>query len=407
MAETVTPLSPLEQVEREQLTAVRRRLRSRAVVKRVMDVICGGVGLVLATPVILAVAGAIWLLDGRPVLFRQLRLGRDEVPFTLLKFRTMRVSGGRRLAGRDDRQRLTPLGRFLRTTSLDELPQLFNVLRGDMSLVGPRPLYTHYLPHYRDDERLRHTVRPGITGLAQVSGRNHMGWDERLRTDVEYVSRQSLGTDLRILWRTIVGVVRRADVVVIPGDLGEPLDIERTYPVRNGLTLRRLRTSDLEQRVRWMSHPSTRRHTRMDPVSLASTREWFDRVRQDPNRHDLVVIENASGKVLAMAGLIPRTPGIAEFYVFVDPERYGQGIGQTATDLVCQWSFERLLLDAVMLTVHQNNTSACRIYEALGFRDESVTDARRTMTLTRERFFAAPESAGDPGRRLSSKVGTA
>jgi lipopolysaccharide/colanic/teichoic acid biosynthesis glycosyltransferase/RimJ/RimL family protein N-acetyltransferase len=381
--------NPLERIERERLAAASQaRLRRRTATKRIMDVICGGLVLLMTAPVFLAVAAAIWLFDGRPILFRQPRLGRGEVPFTLLKFRTMRPPGERRLAGQSDGQRLTPLGRFLRTTSLDELPQLLNVLRGDMSLVGPRPLFTHYLPHYRDDERLRHTVRPGITGLAQVRGRNHMGWDERLRTDVEYVTHQSLRTDLRILWRTVVGVARRRDVVVIPGDLGEPLDVERTYPVRDGLTLRRLRTSDLDQRVKWVNHPGTRRHTRMEPVTPESTREWFDRVRQEPNRHDLVVIDKTSGRTLGMVGLIPRATDTAEFYVFVDPEQYGRGIGQTATGLVCQWAFERLALETVMLTVHQDNAAACRIYESLGFADEAITDGRRTMTLPRERFLA-------------------
>ncbi|TDC40834.1 GNAT family N-acetyltransferase [Micromonospora sp. KC213] len=399
------PVNPLDQLEREQLTAtVETRIRRHNAAKRIMDVGFAGILLLLTAPVLLAVAAAIRLLDGGPVLFRQPRLGFRETTFTLFKFRTMRPPARGPVSGRDDRQRLTPLGQFLRTTSLDELPQLLNVLRGDMSLVGPRPLFTHYLPHYRDDERLRHTVRPGITGLAQVRGRNHMGWDDRLRADVEYVTHTSLRTDLSILWRTLAGVVRRRDVVVIPGDLGEPLHVERTYPVVDGLGLRRLRTSDLDQRVRWVNHPATRCHTRMEPVTPESTHEWFTRVRQDSDRHDLVVFEKATGQVVGMAGLIPRAPGAAEFYVFIDPEQYGRGIGRTATRLVCHWAFEQLLLDEVMLTVHRDNVAACRIYESLGFRDVGGADGRRAMALTRDRFPAV-HLAGRPAPHAEVTVG--
>jgi lipopolysaccharide/colanic/teichoic acid biosynthesis glycosyltransferase len=140
------------------------------------------------------------------VLFRQVRPGLAGQPFELVKFRTMRSGTG------SDAERLTSLGRFLRSTSLDELPELWNVLRGDMSLVGPRPLLVEYLDLYSPRQARRHEVRPGITGLAQVAGRNLVGWDERFELDVEYVERRSLGLDLRILWRTAVAVVRREGV---------------------------------------------------------------------------------------------------------------------------------------------------------------------------------------------------
>ncbi|MFI0794543.1 GNAT family N-acetyltransferase [Micromonospora rubida] len=381
---------PLDDIERAGLSrSERRRVRRLAAVKRCVDIVCGGVLLLLATPVFLGVAVAILVSDGRPVFFRQTRLGHREVPFRLWKFRTMSPDRHGRSGGRDDRQRLSPLGRFLRTTSLDELPQLLNVLRGDMSLVGPRPLFTRYLAHYREVERLRHVVRPGITGLAQVSGRNHLGWDDRLRIDVEYVANASFRTELVILWRTFLRVVRRTDVVVIPGELGEPLDSERTYPILDGLTLRRLRTSDLDNRVTWMNDPRTQLHTRIEAITPSSTREWFNRVRQDPDRHDLVVVEASGGRAVGMAGLIPRGPGTAEFYVFVEPEQHGRGIGRAASGMVCQWAFDRLALDEVTLTVHQDNRAACRIYQSLGFQQTAVDHGRRSMTLSRERFTAA------------------
>jgi lipopolysaccharide/colanic/teichoic acid biosynthesis glycosyltransferase len=167
----------------------------------------------LAAPLWLPALGALALLVrsrlGSPVFFRQVRPGRGGEPFTLIKFRTMsdeRASDGALLP---DARRLTSLGRFLRSTSLDELPELVNVLRGDMSLVGPRPLLTQYLARYSAEHRARHDVRPGITGLAQVSGRNALTWPRKFDLDVEYVRRCSLALDASILARTVWAVVKR------------------------------------------------------------------------------------------------------------------------------------------------------------------------------------------------------
>lgn len=179
--------------------------------KRVLDVTVSSALLVVTAPVQAAVALLVRRNLGSPVLFRQERPGKDEVVFELLKFRTMAdVDAGRGLI--TDEQRLTPFGRMLRSTSLDELPSLWNVLRGDMSLVGPRPLLVRYLPRYSELERRRHEVRPGITGLAQVNGRNAISWQAKFALDVDYVDRRSLALDLRILVRTVSKVLARADV---------------------------------------------------------------------------------------------------------------------------------------------------------------------------------------------------
>lgn len=173
--------------------------------------------LVLGTaPVWLPLALGISLLVrcriGSPVLFRQLRPGKDEVPFTLIKFRTMTEGLDRHGKSLPDEERLTRLGRFLRATSLDELPELFLVLSGKMSLVGPRPLLMEYLDRYSTEQRRRHQVLPGITGLAQVEGRNALDWEDRFRLDVYYVEHQSLWLDLRILWKTFFKVLRREGI---------------------------------------------------------------------------------------------------------------------------------------------------------------------------------------------------
>lgn len=176
-------------------------------VKRLLDVTCSGVALVLLSPVMLAVAVLVRIFLGRPVLFRQERPGRDERLFTLYKFRTMTEEKDAQGNLLPDGERLTRLGRFLRRFSLDELPQLWNVLRGDMSLVGPRPLLKDYLPLYNERQKQRHAVRPGISGWAQVNGRNLLSWEERFEADVWYVEHWNVWLDLWIILKTVVLVL--------------------------------------------------------------------------------------------------------------------------------------------------------------------------------------------------------
>lgn len=195
--------------------------------KRWLDVVGAGLGLILLSPLILVLMVLVRRKLGSPVFFTQVRPGRFEEPFRMIKFRTMtdaRDASGRLL---HDRERLTAFGAMLRRTSLDELPELFNVLRGDMSLVGPRPLLDRYLPWYRPEERARHWVRPGITGLAQVNGRNRVVWDQRLAYDTRYVQDWSLALDFRILLATISPVLHRRGVVVVPDESMLDLDEER------------------------------------------------------------------------------------------------------------------------------------------------------------------------------------
>lgn len=177
--------------------------------KRFIDILGASLGLVLLSPLLLFLAVKIRRQMGSPVLFRQVRPGLNGKPFRMIKFRTMRDatdSAGKPLS---DAERLTPLGRFLRATSLDELPELWNVLKGEMSLVGPRPLLMEYLPLYSPEQARRHEVRPGVTGWAQVNGRNAIGWDEKFALDVWYVENRSFALDLKILWLTIRKVIFR------------------------------------------------------------------------------------------------------------------------------------------------------------------------------------------------------
>lgn len=182
-------------------------------IKRGLDFLLSLCGVIVLSPVLLVLCVLVRVKLGSPVLFRQERPGKNEKIFTLCKFRTMtdeKDADGKLLP---DAERLTKFGKFLRATSLDELPELFNILKGDMSIIGPRPLLVSYLPYYTEREKLRHSVRPGLTGLAQVSGRNFLDWDRRLEKDVEYVEHLSFGMDLKVLWMTVQTVLGHSEEV--------------------------------------------------------------------------------------------------------------------------------------------------------------------------------------------------
>jgi lipopolysaccharide/colanic/teichoic acid biosynthesis glycosyltransferase len=180
--------------------------------KRIMDYLLTTIGLVVLSPVMLLVAVLVRLIHGPPVFFRHERPGYRGKPFTLIKFRTMRDAAYPDGRPMPDEERLTGFGRFLRSTSLDELPELFNVLRGEMSLIGPRPLLMRYLDRYTPEQARRHDALPGITGWAQVNGRNNVSWEEKFRLDVWYVDNWSLLLDLQILARTIWKVITREGI---------------------------------------------------------------------------------------------------------------------------------------------------------------------------------------------------
>lgn len=179
--------------------------------KRLGDVFVASLGLVVVSPVLAVTAILVATNLGHPVIFAQDRPGKNGRVFRLYKFRTMRGVDVERGRLTDD-QRLPKFGRVLRSTSLDELPTLVNVVKGDMSLVGPRPLLVRYLDRYSPQQARRHEVRPGVTGLAQVSGRNAISWDQKLKLDVEYVENRRFSLDLRVLWQTVAAVVRRRGV---------------------------------------------------------------------------------------------------------------------------------------------------------------------------------------------------
>lgn len=183
--------------------------------KRMFDIVVAALALLVLWPLLLIIALLIRRKMGRPVLFRQQRPGYKARPFTVYKFRTMTVASGDAADVSRDAQRLTPLGRTLRDWTLDELPQFWNVLRGDLSLVGPRPLLMQYLGRYTLEQARRHDVKPGLTGWAQVNGRNAQTWEDRFALDVWYVDHWSLALDAKIIWRTVASVIRKEGIAQV------------------------------------------------------------------------------------------------------------------------------------------------------------------------------------------------
>ncbi len=180
--------------------------------KRILDFIFAIVLFIITLPILLVVGMLVGIYLGFPIIFKQKRPGKDEKEFTLYKFRTMTDAKGENGELLPDDKRLTKFGLFLRSTSLDELPELINIIKGDMSFVGPRPLLTEYLDLYNEEQRHRHDVRPGLTGLAQVNGRNLLGWEEKFNYDIEYVKNINFSEDIKIIFKTIFLVVTRKGV---------------------------------------------------------------------------------------------------------------------------------------------------------------------------------------------------
>lgn len=200
--------------------------------KRLLDIVISLAVLLLLSWLLLLVAVLVRIKLGGPVLFKQERPGLHEKIFTLYKFRTMtdeRDENGKLLP---DQERLTAFGKFLRASSLDELPEFINILKGDMSLIGPRPLLVRYLPYYKEEERARHSVRPGLTGLAQINGRNALNWEERFSYDIYYVNHCTFAQDISIVWKTVQKVLKKSDVLSGAQQTIPDLDVYRKDMVK-------------------------------------------------------------------------------------------------------------------------------------------------------------------------------
>lgn len=361
------------------------RQRRRIALKRILDSV-----LVLATapvtlPLTLVTAVAVRAKMGSPIFYRQERIGFNENTFSLLKFRSMLPESTKDGEKLSPSKRVTPFGALLRRSSLDELPQLLNVLRGDMSLVGPRPLLVEYLPHYKDFERYRHSVRPGITGVSQVSGRNDLGWDERLELDAEYARDGKISDDFHIIFKTLKGVLKREGTVAEPWTQGEYLSVYRSYPNDGKFGLRRFEPKDIEARVKWLNDPRTRETlTVSGEITVEGTENWLKSARKDPLRRDLAVYDLETLEIVAIAGYKAHTSeDIPIFYFAVDPDMQGRRIGSATLLLLLDFMKSRPELNGAAGEIFKSNIRSIKIHERLGFEmvDAELPENRIRMEI--------------------------
>lgn len=238
-------------MEKREGMAIKQGIYSKFL-KRVLDVVISLIGLVVFSPVWLVVIILVKVNLGSPVFFTQVRAGKKEKPFKMIKFRTMKDLRDEQGNLLPDTERFSKFGDFLRNSSIDEIPELFNVLKGDMSLIGPRPLYVFYLPFYTEEESLRHSVRGGITGLAQINGRNVSDWETRLRYDVEYVQHVTLVNDVKIFFKTIAKVLAKEDVGI--PSVSEPDGLHLIRTVQRPDVMAELQKSDDKNIPQFIRH---------------------------------------------------------------------------------------------------------------------------------------------------------
>lgn len=355
------------------------RIRPYDVVKRALDVVASAVALVVLSPVIIATAVLVAVRLGRPVVFAQKRPGKDGRIFTLYKFRSMRSVDESR-GWVTDADRLTSFGRRLRSTSLDELPSLWNILRGEMSFVGPRPLRVSYLERYSPEQNERHTVRPGLTGLAQVNGRNALAWDDRLDLDLEYVRRRSVGLDARVIFETFRTVLAREGISAeATATMTEFFGPESTSRLR----FVELDETHLEARVDWLSDERVRSGISLgfDP-DIESMRAWLPRVRDDASRSDWVATERSDGRPIAMCGLQFGADRSASLYIYVAPDEHRKGYGRETMMLLITRA-RRAGVRSLELETPRSNAAARRLYDDLGFIVVGETDEGRKIKMTK------------------------
>ena len=342
-------------------------------IKRLFDVIVSFIALIFLSPVFLILIWKIRKNLGTPVFFSQTRPGLKGQPFKMYKFRTMLEAYDSFGNPLPNKQRYTRFGNMLRSSSLDELPELWNVLKGEMSLVGPRPLLMDYLPLYNNEQARRHEVRPGVTGWAQVNGRNAISWEDKFKLDTWYVDNNNLFLDLKILFLTIKKVFIREGITpegnqVTPRFIGDVSDSKIKRYV-----LRKIEQADLPMRVEWLNDPRIYKTVNLQvPVLLDKTKVWFDSIQRNPDRVDLIL--ECNDQVVAMAGLTNIVNSISEGYTFVHPDLKGQGIGTISHFMRALYGFQFKELKAIRTIIDSDNIPSRRVVEKVGYYVDGTKD---------------------------------
>jgi lipopolysaccharide/colanic/teichoic acid biosynthesis glycosyltransferase/ribosomal protein S18 acetylase RimI-like enzyme len=366
------------------MTGAGKKLIRPAPLKRLMDIVVAGVALVVLSPILIAVWIAVRRRMGSPALFKQTRPGLNGRPFEMIKFRTMRDAVGPEGMPLPDAERLTPFGRWLRATSLDELPEFWNVLKGQMALVGPRPLLQSYIPFFTPEEGLRHSVRPGITGYAQVMGRNTASWDDRLANDIWYVRNRTIGLDLKIACGTISAVLFRQGVSTDPRGEMQDFNVERAAK----LPLQFLGAGDANEIAKLF------KRTLWTPpywATAVGSPRLAELIADVSMKSDEYIGVRSNGALVAVMQLRTLPGALHINNIAVDEAFRGARLGER---LILKGTENARSL-ALTLDVDASNTAAVRLYQRLGFEH-----------LTREdRVVVRNEDAFDGGwRNLDSSV---
>lgn len=357
-------------------------------VKRILDVLFSIFLLIVLSWLILIISIIVRIKLGSPIIFKQQRPGKDNDVFNIYKFRTMtdeRDQNGKLLP---DDVRLTKFGRLLRSSSMDELPELWNILIGEMSFVGPRPLLPSYIPYYKEKERIRHEVRPGLTGWAQINGRNATNWDERLEQDIYYVENMSFILDLKILFKTIGKVIKRSDILV-----GKQIKVGKLSDVRSlgkigSVSIRKFTEYDVNNKVKWINNPENNIYLHYDlPLDKEETFKWFERIKEKKDRLDCIIEYN--NVPVGVIGLLNIKNSKAEYYITLGEKKFkGKGISKIASKLLIDFSKENLNLKKIYAYTEVDNIAAQRLLESLGFaKSNEIDKSAKNRGRLVHRFF--------------------
>ena len=359
-------------------------------IKRLLDFMLSFCALVVLSPVliILTVVGAI-KMKGNP-FFTQLRPGKDEKIFKLVKFCSMTNEKDAEGNLLPDEQRLTNYGRFIRSTSLDELPELLNILKGDMSIVGPRPLAVRYLEFYDEMERKRHNVMPGLTGLAQINGRNDVNWPERFAYDLEYVNNISFKMDIMIVFKTIMKVLKRSNVST--RETGNVMDFDKFRIMekerfanrivmindKSQIVLRSIKEDDAEFLMELNNDKEITHFVVGNPkiVTLDEQKEWMNRAKYEMNCKRFIVEYSKVPVGTIIVSNIDNTNLTASIGIKLHKTVRGKGIGKQSLNLAMQYCFEELDLECVYARVLTYNTASCALFRSCGFTNEGILRSR-------------------------------
>jgi lipopolysaccharide/colanic/teichoic acid biosynthesis glycosyltransferase/ribosomal protein S18 acetylase RimI-like enzyme len=347
----------------------------KSFLKRPMDFILCLIAIIVLSPVLIVVGLVVRVKLGSPVIFKQKRPGLNEKIFTLYKFRTMtdkRDFNGELLP---DSIRLTKVGKFLRSTSLDELPELFNILKGDMSIIGPRPLLSRYVPYYTETERLRHSVRPGLSGLAQINGRNNSAWHVRLKSDYEYVNNISFLLDMKIILKTLIKVFKREGVTVIDQAPLKDLDVERKH-----FMIKRLGIDDFESARKAILNMLIDIYMVNFQLSEEKSRsiciEKIEQLKEYINEGSAILIGSFDEEVLTGFVWLYERNHFGECRLHINEiavkEQYrGKGIAKHLMSEAEKYAKDREI-ETIDLFVTERNNEALNMYRNLGFLSERL-----------------------------------